>query len=180
MSTQDNNWMIKAPTPEDATALAHMHAESFKAAYLSEDAVRNAKVLAQAAQFITLERIQARMELLQRSLTHTDEEFYSIATDAATVPIGLIYGYTTDEAQDLSALYVDPSYFGTGLAQELTKAFIDWCDKERPIELGVVEDNLRAQKFYYKMGFRAVTQPHESHYDYLHEIKMILPVKEEK
>lgn len=172
MPKQQSEWMIEQAIPEDAHALAYMHAESFKAAYLRDDE-RDVKVLAEAAAFVTPERIEARIELILRSFKSPDE-FYYVATDEDAHPIGLVYGYKTESIQELSALYVDVSYFGRGVGKELAQAFIDWCDPERPIELGVVEDNERAKRFYRKMGFVAVGDVRESFYDFLRETTMTL------
>lgn len=179
MSVGESDVMIEAAVPEDAPAIAELHAESFKAAYLGENQERNEKVLAEAAQFVTTSRILQRMELIQDSLVNSDEEFYHIATDENAVPIGLIYGFKTDTVQELSALYVATPYFGTGIAQDLVSVFIEWCDQTRPIELGVADDNFRAQRFYQKMGFLATNEPRESFYDFLHEIGMVLPARKD-
>ena len=180
MPNQQSNVLIRPGIPEEAEGSARMHAESFKSAFLSENEARNADVLAEAARFVTPDRIRARMELIQRSLENAENEFFYTATDTAGIPVGLIYGYKTDDIQELAALYVAVPYFGTGVAQDLTRAFIDWCDTSRRIELGVVEDNARAQRFYQKMGFQAVNEPYDSYYDYLKEIKMVLPIREEQ
>jgi RimJ/RimL family protein N-acetyltransferase len=180
MSSQQSNVLIRPGTPEQAAGFAHMHAESFKAAYLSGNEARNAEVLAEAARFVTPDRIRTRMELMQRSLANAKTEFFYTASDETGTPAGLIYGYKTDDIQELAALYVAAPYFGTGVAQDLTTAFVGWCDPGRRIELGVVEDNIRAQKFYRKMGFQAVNEPYNSHFAYLPEIKMVLPIREEQ
>ena len=175
---QQSDWLIEQAIPEDAHALAVLHGESFKEAYLSTDEPRNARVLAEAADFITPDRLEKRMELIRDSMEHSDKEFYATVNDEDGVPVGFIYGFKEDDKQELSALYISKEYFGSGLAQALTQQFIDWCDPDKPVELGVVVDNDRAQKFYKKIGFQATGQMHDSYYEFLPETKMILPKRQ--
>jgi ribosomal protein S18 acetylase RimI-like enzyme len=59
---------------------------------------------------------------------------------------------------ELSRIYVDSAWHGTGLARELTDLAFSIARKKgcSSIWLGVWEHNLRALKFYYKMGFMRV------------------------
>ena len=178
---QQPDWLVEQAVPEDAHALAALHAESFREAYLGADEERNAQVLAEAADFVTPERLKKLIELINQTMEHSDKEFYATVNDENGVPVGFIYGFKEgDGKQELSALYISKEYFGSGLAQALTTGFIEWCDSDKPVELGVVVDNERAQKFYKKIGFQATGEMHDSYYPFLPETKMILPTRQEK
>lgn len=175
---QHSDWLVEQAIPEDAAALAALHGESFKDAYLGEDEARNARVLAEAAAFVTPARLAKRIELINDVLLRSDQECYMTVNDENGAPIGFLYGYKEEDKQELSALYVSKEYYGSGVAQALTVAFIDWCDHDKPVELGVVVDNERAQKFYRKIGFQATGTMHDSFYEFLPETKMILPTRQ--
>ena len=51
--------------------------------------------------------------------------------------------------RELSVLYVEAAWHGTGMAQALVESLIG----EEPASLWVAEDNARAQRFYAKLGF---------------------------
>ena len=177
---KQSDWLVEQVVPEDAEALAFMHAESFKEAYLGPNEERNAQVLAEAADFMSAERLQKRIALIYESMQRSDKEFYASVNNEQGIPIGFIYGFKEEEKQELSALYVSKDYFGSGVAQALAEEFIDWCDPDTPIELGVVVDNERAQKFYRKIGFQATGDLRDSYYEFLQETTMILPEREGK
>jgi GNAT superfamily N-acetyltransferase len=167
-------WTIQPAEPADAALLARMHAESFRAAYLHHDgSARDEQVLAEAADFESPERVETRAQLILRALANSDEEFYAQALDQRDMPIGLAYGFKDDDSAELGALYITPEYFSRGLGQALASSFLAWCDPEKPVTLGVVEDNSRAQRFYRRLGFVASNDPRESYYDFLPEVTMI-------
>lgn len=167
-------WMIEQPVPEYAAKIARVHGESFKTAYLRPgDEDHNAKVIAEATDFVTSERLEKRMELIKASMDNPQKEFFQIAMSDESEVLGFIYGFKAEEKQEILALYVDEQYFGGGVGRALVDAFIEWSDKDRPIELGVVKDNERAKRFYSKMGFRGLNDDRESHYDFLPETTMV-------
>jgi ribosomal protein S18 acetylase RimI-like enzyme len=58
----------------------------------------------------------------------------------------------------LDSIAVKPEYWGAGIAQKLTEAFLNDL-KERcvsEVHLGVAAANLRAKRFYEKMGFKNI------------------------
>lgn len=177
MATVSPNWMIEQAVPEDAEAIARMHGESFKAAYLlpGEDE-HNAKVIEEATAFVSPGRIQARMALINQAMENPDRQYYHIAMSDEGAPIGLIYGTKSPTLQEIEALYVDQNYFGAGVGAALVEGFVEWADSDRPIELGVVKFNERAQRFYTKMGFQALGDDRVSYYPFLPETTMVLPV----
>jgi len=167
-------WSVKQAVPEDAEAIAFLHAESFKAAYLGVDEERDARVLAEAAAFMTADRLEKRMKLILESMVHSDKEYYAVVNNEHGLPAGFIHGLKEADRQELRALYIRTAYYGSGVAQALTREFINWCDPDKPIELGVVLENERAQNFYKKIGFQATGRSRDSFYDYLPETEMIL------
>lgn len=71
-------------------------------------------------------------------------------------PNGLPLNPPVEKAGEVKRLYIDPSYFGTGLAAALMDVAMVWL-KERyqhDIFLGVYSENFRAQRFYENQGFK--------------------------
>ena len=168
-----DRWNI-TPATEDATeAIATLHAESFKAAYVRGDGgERDALVLAEAEEFLTPARLRDRVALIKLSLEDPENEFYRVAHDESGTPIGLIYGFREDDIYEISALYVSEEYFGKGVGEALVASFKDWADPSLSIELGVEVDNERAKNFYTKMGFHSLGDIRKSYFPYLTETTM--------
>ena len=58
----------------------------------------------------------------------------------------------------LDSIAVKPEYWGAGIAQKLTEAFLHELKKRGVSEvlLGVAAANIRAKRFYEKMGFKNI------------------------
>lgn len=153
MSTPENrDWRVEPAAPEDAEAIAAVQAKSFRDTYKKADPELNARIDEYADKFLEEERIQLRIQLILRALVNGDEGLYlsAIANDEV---VGMLYGFKTDERQEIGALYTDKDYRGQGLGRALVERFIAWSDDSRPVSLGVIADNLKAQGFYRHLGF---------------------------
>lgn len=103
------------------------------------------------------------VEVVKKELSNENDFYFFIEVDGT--PSGylrLMEDYSNFElmkqwkALELKRIYVDKPFHGQGLAQQLT-AFAENFAKENEYEvlwLGVWEHNLRAKKFYEKMGFK--------------------------
>ncbi len=72
----------------------------------------------------------------------------------------VIFGHKRDEDDmavfhpelgEIYAIYVDPDFWGTGVADELIKAALEGLTQQE-IQLWVLEENHRARKFYARYG----------------------------
>lgn len=72
-------------------------------------------------------------------------------------------------------IYVDRIYQREGGGTGLVNAFLERCDTTRPVEVGVIDDNLDAQEFYRNMGFEIVSNSLHKFNEYMHEIVMVRP-----
>ena len=167
------DWMVEQALPEDAENIARMHSESFRKTYLKDgDEAHNEKVIAEATRFITPSELPKRVNLLIHVQQNPDKHFHEIAMHDNGQVIGMIYGTKLDGVQEIEALYVDENFHGAGVAQALVTSFIEWSDKDKPIELGVYKENERAKRFYAKMGFEALNDNRSSFYDFIQETTM--------
>lgn len=81
------------------------------------------------------------------------------------IPVGYVYAFVscieyldTDKKEcTIEVIYLDPSARGTGLAQELIQACLDWA-KSRDcfrIKAGIYSQNSVSQKLFSKIGFES-------------------------
>lgn len=97
-----------------------------------------------------------------------------VALDGAGKVIGVATPYIDEEGrQHVGSLYVDRAWHGAGVGGRLMQKVIDWCDPNKPIELGVVVYNERAKAFYRKWKFREVLGSEELFDNKIPEVKMI-------
>jgi ribosomal protein S18 acetylase RimI-like enzyme len=62
------------------------------------------------------------------------------------------------ESRELDWLMVDPDFHGSGVADSLMRAGVDWLGTDRPMWLNVLQHNDRAVCFYRRHGFEV--DPH--------------------
>lgn len=175
MSDQPHNHItIKRSVPEDAPGLAYVQALSWFDTYRKDDNVeRTTKALMAAAAYLQPERIEMRMSLIERAAANPDDELYLTATYGNTIR-GVLYGTKTAEHQEIQVLYVAHEARQRGIGRALINTYLQWSDPTKPVELGVVTDNVGAQTFYEHMGFRLTDEPERnvSGHHYLREVVM--------
>jgi GNAT superfamily N-acetyltransferase len=90
-------------------------------------------------------------------------------------------GYIDDEQPwldaavvHLMAMWVHPAVRGSGAADELVAAVLDWAKSEgaRLVRLNVIQRNDRARRFYERIGFRATGYEAVRERDGLIEVQM--------
>ena len=100
--------------------------------------------------------------LVQQELSNEDDKFYLALADGKAVGyLRFIEDYTHFskmrqwKSLELKRIYVDRGYHGKGVAQILLNIILEYAKENEyeAIYLGVWEHNIRAQKFYEKMGF---------------------------
>ena len=140
---------VDVPTLADVPALARVHVRSWEVAY--------GHVLA-GEEWFGQPAIERRIEQWTRWLTpgapEADEGAFRAGRDGDGTPVGLAASWPPRDAEpvrerELSVLYVEAAWHGTGMAQALVESLIG----EEPASLWVAEDNARAQRFYAKLGF---------------------------
>lgn len=142
---------IEVPTPQDAAGIAAVHVQGWREAYghLLPERFYDDAALEQRRAMWT--RGLAREDIRRRTRV--------ARVDGRVVGLGLIgaSGGEGEHDQDparteqLMALYVLASQYGTGAGQGLLEALL----AERPAQLWVARDNPRARAFYTRNGFVA-------------------------
>lgn len=78
----------------------------------------------------------------------------------------------------LMAMWVRPALRGSGAADDLVAAVVDWASSEgaNVVRLDVFEDNPRARRFYERLGFRETGHTSVQERDGRVELRMERPV----
>ncbi|MGN6474721.1 MAG: GNAT family N-acetyltransferase [Mycobacteriales bacterium] len=99
---------------------------------------------------------EAWRDRVERASTGNDRAMF-LAFDGAEC-VGLAGGIEDDYDADrqLVSMWVAPAHRGTDIATELVEAVLGWAAEggARTIALWVTRGNVRAQRFYERMGFR--------------------------
>lgn len=149
MTTSGPTFTIDTPSLEDVPALARIHVRGWEIAYAH---------LISGDEWFGQEAINRRIEHWTHWLTPgtraADEGVYRVGRDAEGVVIGLAATWPPRDAQpvrprELSVLYLDENWLGTGVARALTEDILEGG----PASVWVAEDNPRARRFYEKLGF---------------------------
>ena len=135
--------MIRPARPEEATAVALVHIETWRVAYAhvfpSEELER-----------MSDERVERRAEMHRRSLPIVAE------VDGEIVGFVSVGPANDDDADgELYAIYVLPTHWATGVGRALIQAGEDRLRElgHREAVLWVLEDNPRARRFYERAGW---------------------------
>lgn len=156
---------------EDATK---MRLQSWLDTYVNDElGVTREWIEARNLRHLSDERIRSRRE---RYLKRIEQGTFAawVARDNAGKIIGSTTPFTDDDGvQHLGSLYVEKSWQGKGMANELMQKVINWFDPAKDIELGVVAYNERAKAFYRKWGFVEVPGSEDLFDDKIPEVKMI-------
>lgn len=141
---------IEIPTLADVPALARIHVRGWEVAY--GHALEGEQWFGAPA----LERRRAHWTAwLTPGTPESEQAEFRIGRAADGTAVGLAASWPPRDpdpvrARELSTLYVDEAWFGTGLGRELVVSLLG----EEPASLWVAEDNPRARRFYEKLGFR--------------------------
>lgn len=132
-----------------ANDMGYVHSKSWQKAYRGI-----------VADYITDEYTpQKRSEVFREAITTRSEEYYLFKVDNQPAGIAMLYRSHEDDSDsadgEIYAIYFHPDFWGTSSTH---KAF-EFCIfrlKElgfTKINIWVLEDNIRARKFYEKYGF---------------------------
>lgn len=140
---------VGIPRAAEAEALARVHVRGWEVAY--------GHLLA-GEQWFGQEAIRRRTTQWTRWLTPStggnDDGTYRVGRDAEGSVIGLAASWPPRDPppappRELSVLYIDEAWFGTGLGRVLAEAILEGG----PASVWVAEENPRARRFYEKLGF---------------------------
>lgn len=147
------NWIIRETRDSDAQALIALLFVSWLDTYVNTD-IGVTREFIIAKNLPHLEYTWLRDKWDYGTFKNTADNIHFVAVDERGSLLGFLHACRDKETQYLGGLYVCKEMKGSGLAQELAAKFLEWEDRTRPSQLGVVEYNTRAIGFYEKMGFK--------------------------
>ena len=140
---------IAAATPSDCRAVAQIHVDAWRAAYVGMV----------PADYLASLSVDQR-ETMWRATVERGEPRVLVARTAGDVVGWISYGRCRDdgaasEVGEIWAIYVAPAAWSSGVGQALWKAASrDLRDQGyRSVTLWVIRDNARAIRFYERSGF---------------------------
>ena len=146
---------IRLATVADAAALAEIGRRTYSDTFAADNTPDDLAAFLDSTYHTELQAT----ELADSSLTYLVVESENRMIAFALIRQGKRNPCVDDPAAiELQRFYVDRSSHGTGVAQQLMTACVDYassCSAET-LFLGVWERNARALRFYEKHGFRAV------------------------
>ena len=147
------NWTIRQTRRSDAQAIFSIIFVSWLDTYVN-DALGVTKDFIFNSQFRYLGYKFYSEECKFDYFDSNKDNLQLVAVDDNDVVVGFLHCMRTKDKQTLEGMYLYPELKGTGLAQDLAERFFEWEDMSRDSELGVVEYNARAIRFYEKLGFQ--------------------------
>jgi RimJ/RimL family protein N-acetyltransferase len=138
--------ITRKATFTDAADMAYIHIHSWEAAYkniVPEDAItaKNA----------------GRLAMWHKTLSCEHNNYIALYRDTPVGLMGIHPGRDNDlpDAGEIGSIYLHPDYFGKGYGQEMIEYAIVTLRQQgfKIITLWVLEENIRARRFYEKCGF---------------------------
>jgi ribosomal protein S18 acetylase RimI-like enzyme len=154
---------VRRARPEDAHAIAQVHAETWREAY---EHVFGAERLASVT-------VDARLEQWERILTIGQSDVFVVAAAADDDPADGIVGFVStgdsrdaDAEAELFAIYVLPDAWGSGAGSALMRAGVEAMRLRASGDavLWVLDDNPRARRFYEREGWTLDGERKEDEY----------------
>ena len=146
------HYEIRAPRVDDYEPIRRMHGRIWRATYPNEAAgVPQEWVNEETARWLLPESLERSKALFETIVAHPETHFYRIIEQDGA-PMGFIHATYENAHYNLSGLYVDPAFQGSGVANELMELVYNWVG-DNDVDLEVVTYNTRAIRFYEKHGF---------------------------
>lgn len=167
-------WSVREAQVEDAKEMAQLQSRLWQETYMrpGQDE-RNECVFAEATGYLEQERVQKRASIIEETNADSSMQSYLVLEGPHGQIVGMLYGIHTADKQEIIALYIDRIYQRQGGGKGLVDAFLERCDSTRPVEVGVIDDNLDAQEFYKNVGFEVVLSSLHKFNEYMNEIVMM-------
>lgn len=148
------NLKIRRGTVGDAETLAPLAVKIFNDAFAANPLNKQEDMHAYIAEAFSLEQTR-------RELSDANTIFFIAEADAQMIGYAKLQEHSTEDCVsdtrpiELSRLYVLKDFHGQGIAGKLMDECFDIAERKnyQTMWLGVWEHNLRAQKFYEKLGF---------------------------
>ncbi len=148
-SKNNESILLSRAIPADAREIQTLTAEASKGMYKlcgwSDDDILN---------HFTPEKLESGSKRLHDAIqSFTESSILFVAKDSKGKIIGCCFAEKNDTENKIEAVYLYPEYQGTGLGKRLYEEAFKKLDHKKDTFLDVFSLNIKAIKFYKKLGF---------------------------
>lgn len=148
---QNHQFKISSAQLDDAVGIGRAHLQSWLETYPNEGYGITKEWISEEFAFLTDSKGVRFREDVINNLDHNTK--YMVVKDEDDVIQGFLHASKTDTVASLNAIYLTDPLKGTGVADKLMNAVLEFAEN-LPIQLQVVAYNERAIRFYEKYGFK--------------------------
>lgn len=153
----NTEFQIRRGKPEDAEKLAPLAIKIFNDTFAGHPLNKPEDMEAYIGEAFNIEQTR-------RELTDDETIVFLVETNGELIGFAKLHEHLTEECVsdddpiEIQRFYISHEFHGQGIAQKLMDACLDEARKRnyQTIWLGVWEHNIRAQRFYEKLGFKQV------------------------
>ncbi len=147
-----NKWTIRKSNQSDVQAVTSLLLVSWLDTYVNEElGITRQFIFDSQIHYLTYDFYSNDCKF--EYFNNTKDNLHMVAVDSNEIVVGFLHCRREEGKQHFSGLYLMPEFKGSGLAQEFAERFSAWEDENMDSEVGVVEYNDRAIRFYKKLGF---------------------------
>jgi ribosomal protein S18 acetylase RimI-like enzyme len=165
---------IELPQEGDEVALAPMHIQAWKEAYIVPESGLTEESIDTMLVHL-LEDTTFRKNVINESLSSPKKVLYRVVKNAAGKIVGFLHGSRSERYNELEAIYLLNEAKGSGTGGKLMREFLSWADGDKPCRLEAFAFNDPAIGFYIRYGF-VKTDTEMPPYKGLPVIEMVRPV----
>ncbi|PJC42486.1 MAG: hypothetical protein CO040_04205 [Candidatus Pacebacteria bacterium CG_4_9_14_0_2_um_filter_36_8] len=142
---------IRDSVPDDISAINEVAHLTWLATYLNAEADITVEDVESVYREDDPEKAKVKLE--RRKARYNNPSFHVWVAEYAGKIIGFCHAVKESQTNRIMAIYVLPSYHGTGTGKKLIKKAFTWLGTEDDILVNVVNYNDHAIGFYEHMGF---------------------------
>lgn len=151
-SEKEPSFKIELPTEGDEVALAPMHIQAWKDAYIVPESGLTEEKIDELLQHL-LTNTEFRRNTINEALANPDKVLYRVVKNEAGEIVGFLHGTKHEDHNELDAIYLLNEAKGTGTGGKLMEEFLSWIDKDKIARLEAFAFNESAIQFYERYGF---------------------------
>ena len=143
---------IEPPKEGDEIALAPMHIQAWKDAYVVPESGLTEEMIDEMLGHMLIDN-SFRKKTIIESLENPDQVLYRVVKNSAGNTVGFLHGSKHEHFNELDAIYLLNEVKNSGVGGKLMEEFLTWSDKSKPCRLEVFAFNDAAIGFYNRYGF---------------------------
>lgn len=140
---------ITTPHPDDARAVQEVFYKTWLATYPNE----SVGITVDDIEHWYQDDREEKLNKLKNRISNPLENQYFFIAKSSDKVVGVCRGYTSEDKNQLHAIYVLPEYQGKGIGKMLWSEALKIMDPNKDTYVEVADYNTNAIEFYKKLGF---------------------------